>query len=54
MFGWNGEHVKDIEFTDHGRPNKHPNPHQHTRENNPTGGTRQKNDPEPLSGWNYE
>nr|NMN92076.1 RHS repeat-associated protein [Brenneria salicis ATCC 15712 = DSM 30166]RBP61173.1 RHS repeat-associated protein [Brenneria salicis ATCC 15712 = DSM 30166] len=32
---------RDIDFTDHGRPAKHPNPHQHDYIPNPTGGTPQ-------------
>jgi len=36
-------HIKDIDFTDHGRPTFHPNPHQHTYVPNPTGGTMQRN-----------
>ncbi|EPV8303061.1 RHS repeat-associated core domain-containing protein [Escherichia coli] len=32
---------RDIDFTDHGRPNEHPNPHQHDYTPNPTGGTPQ-------------
>ena len=34
--------VKDIDFTDHGRPSNHPNPHEHKYFDNPTGGTRQR------------
>ncbi|EPB3393968.1 hypothetical protein ACRFTC_004459, partial [Escherichia coli] len=32
---------RDIDFTDHGRPNEHPNPHQHDYVPNPSGGTPQ-------------
>lgn len=32
---------RDIDFTDHGRPKEHPNPHQHDYIPNPTGGTLQ-------------
>src|SRR6266705_4542076 len=28
-FGEQGKHVRDIDFTDHGMPDTHPNPHQH-------------------------
>jgi len=28
-FGKDGKHVRDVDFTDHGRPGDHPNPHQH-------------------------
>lgn len=45
--------VKDIDFTDHGRPNIHLNPHEHSYENNPTGGTPRRGDPRPLDGWEY-
>jgi RHS repeat-associated protein len=40
---------RDIDFTDHGRPKQHPNPHYHDWEPNETGGTmkRSKN-PKPL------
>ena len=49
-----GNPVRDIDFIDHGRPQNHPNPHQHEHLPNPTGGTpeRSKN-PEPVTGWNY-
>jgi len=33
---------RDIDFTDHGRPQNHPNPHQHEWLDNPTGGTKQR------------
>ncbi|WP_228064128.1 hypothetical protein, partial [Streptococcus acidominimus] len=33
---------RDIDFTDHGRPLDHHNPHQHNYIDNPTGGTRQR------------
>ena len=33
--------TRDIDFTDHGRPKEHPNPHQHDYIPNPTGGTLQ-------------
>lgn len=34
-----GKPVRDIDFTDHGRPQNHPNPHQHEYLENETGGT---------------
>lgn len=34
--------IRDIDFTDHGRPMIHSNPHQHKYMENPTGGTRQR------------
>lgn len=33
---------KDIDFTDHGRPKDHHNPHQHNYIENSTGGTMQR------------
>ncbi|HVQ17092.1 MAG TPA: Ig-like domain repeat protein, partial [Vicinamibacterales bacterium] len=45
-FDADGKPVRDIDFTDHGRG--HPNPHQHRYNPNPTGGTPQRGDPEPL------
>ena len=50
-FDGNGNVVKDIDFTDHGRPKEHPfNPHQHKYLPNKTGGTpTRSNDPEPLT-----
>uniref|UniRef100_UPI0024B528BB RHS repeat-associated core domain-containing protein n=1 Tax=Chitinivorax sp. B TaxID=2502235 RepID=UPI0024B528BB len=47
-FDANGKPVKDIDFTDHGRPKNHPNPHQHRYVPNPTGGTPQHGPAEPL------
>src|SRR5690606_18493974 len=38
-FGKNGRTVRDIDFTDHGHPEKHPNPHQNRFIENATGGT---------------
>ena len=48
-FDTQGKPVKDIDFTDHGRPNSHPNPHQHVYQPNPTGGTAQRGSAEPLT-----
>jgi hypothetical protein len=42
-FGENGDHVKDIDFTDHGRPKEHTNPHQHKID--PNTGKRGKAEP---------
>ena len=39
---------RDIDFTDHGRPQNHPNPHQHDWVPNPTGGTPQHGPTKPL------
>ncbi|NBW53650.1 MAG: hypothetical protein EBR39_07010 [Betaproteobacteria bacterium] len=52
-FDAKGKPLKDIDFTDHGKPKNHPNPHQHRREENATGGTRSREDAEPLLGWKY-
>jgi RHS repeat-associated protein len=41
-FDSNGKPVRDIDFTDHGRPQNHSNPHQHKYIENPTGGTRSR------------
>ena len=41
-FDENGKPVRDIDFTDHGRKKNHPNPHQHIYNENPTGGTMQR------------
>ncbi|WP_343898889.1 RHS repeat-associated core domain-containing protein, partial [Chitinophaga japonensis] len=48
-FDQNGRPVKDIDFTDHGRPNQHTNPHQHPYVENPTGGTMQRGNQQPLN-----
>ena len=48
-----GNPVRDIEFTDHGRDD-HPNPHQHRREENPSGGTKIREAPEPVPEWSYD
>ncbi len=41
-WGENGQLIRDIDFTDHLRPGKHPNPHQHRWEPNSTGGTMKR------------
>jgi len=38
-WGANGELIKTTDWTDHGRPNIHTNPHDHYAVPNPTGGT---------------
>ncbi|WP_198315859.1 RHS repeat domain-containing protein [Chitinophaga tropicalis] len=48
-FDQNGKPVKDIDFTDHGRPGNHTNPHEHPFIQNPTGGTPQHGDAQPLN-----
>ena len=52
-FDKDGKPVKTIDFTDHGEPNIHPNPHEHLYEPNPTGGTPHRGDPKPLENWKY-
>jgi hypothetical protein len=52
-FDTNGKPVKTIDFTDHGEPLIHPNPHEHLCEPNPSGGTSQRGDPKPLENWKY-
>jgi hypothetical protein len=47
-FNAKGKPIRDIDFTDHGRPKDHPNPHQHRYLPNPTGGTLQRGPAEPL------
>jgi RHS repeat-associated protein len=47
-FDKDGKPVKDIDFTDHGGREGHPNPHQHPYRDNPTGGTKQRGRAEPL------
>jgi RHS repeat-associated protein len=47
-FDANGKPVRDIDFTDHGRPGNHPSPHQHDYLPNPTGGTPQRGPTQPL------
>lgn len=52
-FDKNGKPIKTIDFTDHGRPWNHPNPHEHLYEPNPTGGTPGRGDAKPLENWKY-
>lgn len=54
-FDETGKPVRDIDFTDHGRPSNHPNLHQHIHKPNPTGGTPTR-DPvgQPLPEWSYK
>lgn len=46
-FDADGNPVRDIDFTDHGRDD-HTNPHQHDYEPNETGGTPRRSPPRPL------
>lgn len=52
-FDENGRPLKDIDFTDHGRPYEHSSPHQHPYIENETGGTLKRDDEQPLSNWSY-
>ncbi len=52
-FGKDGKPLKGIDFTDHGRPWDHPNPHEHPYEPNPTGGTPGRGNAKPLKNWRY-
>ena len=49
-FDSNNKPEKDVDFTDHRRPNQHTNPHQHKYRENETGGTRRRGKAEPLNG----
>lgn len=49
-FDADGKPVKDIDSTDHGRPNQHANPHEHPYVPNKTGGTLMRGDERPLNG----
>lgn len=44
----NGQLIKDIDWTDHSRPQNHPNPHEHIWLPNPTGGSAQRGPTKPL------
>lgn len=46
-FDAQGRPVRDMDFTDHGRPGSHPDPHQHQYTDPPTGGTRQRGPTQP-------
>ncbi|NGX36927.1 MAG: tRNA(Glu)-specific nuclease WapA [Chlamydiae bacterium] len=49
-FDAQGKPVKDIDFTNHGRPQNHPNPHEHKWKPNQTGGTPKRSpEAEPVS-----
>ncbi len=47
-FGNDGEVIRDIHWTDHGRAAQHTNPHQHRYSDNPTGGDKKRGPAEPL------
>ena len=46
-FDSDGKEIKTRDFTDHGRPKSHTNPHDHVRKPNPSGGTPQRGKAEP-------
>lgn len=46
-FDKDGNPTKDVDFTDHGRPQQHTNPHQHKHTPNPSG-SPQRGSAEPL------
>lgn len=52
-FDKEGNPVRDIDFTDHGYPENHPNPHQHLWQKNQTGGTPKRSDALSLQEWEY-
>jgi len=53
-FDRDGRPIRDIDFTDHEKPDKHPNPHQHIHKPNETGGTPERSrEANPVQGWNY-
>ena len=47
-WGADGEMVRDIDWTDHGRPQNHTNPHEHPWEDNPTGGSQRRGEGRPC------
>ncbi|MCA2214104.1 polymorphic toxin-type HINT domain-containing protein [Jidongwangia harbinensis] len=47
-FDAQGRPVRDIDFTDHGRPANHTNPHEHPYLENSTGGTPQRGPAQPM------
>lgn len=47
-FDAEGKPIRDIDFTDHDRPDLHTNPHQHRYKPNQTGGTLKREDAEPM------
>jgi len=52
-FDKDGKPVKTIDFTDHGRPHEHTNPHQHVPKGNETGGTPNRGHPSEVQEWRY-
>lgn len=45
--------MKTIDFTDHGDPIIHPNPHEHPYKPNITGGTPMRGEPQLVENWRY-
>ena len=45
-WGYNGKEIKTTDWTDHGRPKNHTNPHDHSCKPNTTGGTPERGDPQ--------
>lgn len=52
-FDTKGNPIKTIDFTDHGEPLIHPNPHEHPCIPNPTGGTPKRGEPRKVDNWRY-
>lgn len=53
-YGYDGELIRDVDFTDHGQPSNHPCPHQHSWNNNPSGGSKIRNkEAELVENWIY-
>jgi RHS repeat-associated protein len=50
-WGENGQQGRRTDWTDHGRPDTHSNPHDHPVIPNPSGGTPQVGPPEPHRTW---
>ena len=48
QWGKDGKLIKTTDWTDHGRPLQHPNPHDHLHTTNPTGGIEKYGDPIPF------
>ncbi|CUI18073.1 rhs family protein (plasmid) [Candidatus Protochlamydia naegleriophila] len=48
QWGYDGKEIKTTDWTDHGTPNIHPNPHDHLATPNPTGGTPGRGDAVPF------
>ncbi|MES2198758.1 MAG: RHS repeat-associated core domain-containing protein [Chlamydiota bacterium] len=53
-FDKDGNPIRDIDFTDHGRGHDHTCPHQHRKTENSTGGTSNRYKAEPVPEWRYE